>query len=138
MRQLLNGCASCLNPPRKLEPHTLQAILLLLYGAGLRIGEAVALTVADVNVPNSLLTIRNSKFHKTRLVPLGSDLTPNYCAVRHRQAVQRPFDRRYSAFFRLAERYSNLSLLSLSVHSNVFASTSVFIEVTARDITQAA
>ncbi len=75
VRRLLNGCASCLNPPRKLEPHTLHAILLLLYGAGLRIGEAVALTVKDVDVPNSLLTIRNTKFHKTRLVPLGPQLT---------------------------------------------------------------
>jgi site-specific recombinase XerD len=74
MRRLLSGCASCLNPPRKLEPHTLRAILLLLYGAGLRVGEAVALTVADVDVPNAVITIRNTKFHKTRLVPLGPQL----------------------------------------------------------------
>src|SRR5258707_10266 len=46
LRWLLNGIGTCLNPPRRLEPHTLRAILLLLYGAGLRIGEAVALTVA--------------------------------------------------------------------------------------------
>lgn len=74
VRRLLTGCASCLNPPRKLEPHTLRAILLLLYGAGLRIGEAVALTVADVDVPDAVITIRNTKFHKTRLVPLGPQL----------------------------------------------------------------
>lgn len=74
LRRLLNSIAACLNPPRKLEPHTLRAILLLLYGAGLRVGEAVALTVADIDLPSAVITIRNTKFHKTRLVPLGSQL----------------------------------------------------------------
>ena len=71
LRRLLNGISTCLNPPRRLEPHTLRAILLLLYGAGLRIGEAVALTVADVDVASALITVRNTKFHKSRLCPLG-------------------------------------------------------------------
>jgi integrase/recombinase XerD len=48
LRRLLHGISTCLCPPRKLEPHTLRAILLLLYGAGLRIGEVVALTMTDV------------------------------------------------------------------------------------------
>jgi site-specific recombinase XerD len=48
---------------------------LLLYGAGLRISEALSLTLADVDLPASLLTIRESKFYKTRLVPMGPDLT---------------------------------------------------------------
>lgn len=74
LRQLLQGIATCLNPPRKLEPHTLRAILLLLYGAGLRVGEAVALTLADVDVPGAVITVRNTKFHKTRMVPLGCQL----------------------------------------------------------------
>ncbi len=74
LRRLLNGIAACLNPPRKLEPHTLRAILLLLYGAGLRVGEAVALTIADVDLPGAAITVRNTKFHKTRMVPLGSQL----------------------------------------------------------------
>jgi integrase/recombinase XerD len=74
LRRLLHGIAACLNPPRKLEPHTLRAILLLLYGAGLRVGEAVALTVADVDLSGAVITIRNTKFHKTRMVPLGSQL----------------------------------------------------------------
>jgi integrase/recombinase XerD len=74
MRRLLDGISTCLNPPRKLEPHTLRAILLLLYGAGLRIGEVVALRMADVDVAGSVITVRDSKFHKTRIVPLGSQL----------------------------------------------------------------
>jgi site-specific recombinase XerD len=57
-----------------LEPHTLRALVLLLYGAGLRVSEAVNLTLADVDLPNALLTVHRTKFDKTRLVPLGADL----------------------------------------------------------------
>jgi integrase/recombinase XerD len=58
-----------------LQGSTLRTLLLLLYGAGLRIGEALALTLADVDLTTSLLTIRQSKFYKTRLVPIGPRLT---------------------------------------------------------------
>src|SRR4029077_7021686 len=47
LRRLFSAATSCRKDPRKLEPQTLRAILVLLYGAGLRISEAVALTVAD-------------------------------------------------------------------------------------------
>lgn len=59
----------------KLEPATLRALLLLLYGAGLRISEALRLTLGDVDLEQRLLTIRETKFYKTRLVPLGTDLS---------------------------------------------------------------
>ena len=59
----------------KLEAHCLRALLLLLYGAGLRISEALRLTLGDMDLAERLLTIRETKFYKTRLVPMGSDLT---------------------------------------------------------------
>lgn len=59
----------------ELEPFTLGTLLLLLYGAALRLGEAISLTAADVDLPNQLLTIRHAKFFKTRLVPIGPKLT---------------------------------------------------------------
>jgi integrase/recombinase XerD len=74
IRKLLNGINTCLNPPRRLQPHTLRTILLLLYGAGLRIGEAVKLTMVDVDVAESLVVIRDTKFHKSRVCPLGPQL----------------------------------------------------------------
>ncbi|MER9566919.1 tyrosine-type recombinase/integrase [Mesorhizobium sp. M0571] len=46
----------------------------MLYGAGLRISEALALTLADVDVGTGVLRIRESKFYETRFVPLGGDL----------------------------------------------------------------
>ena len=60
--------------PVQLDAHTLRALLLLLYGAGLRFGEAQRLTLDDVDLRDAVLTIRDTKFHKTRLVPVGSQL----------------------------------------------------------------
>jgi site-specific recombinase XerD len=74
LRRLVRATSSYRQHSRKLEPHTLRTMILLLYGAGLRVSEAVALALGDVDVPNALLTVRNTKFHKTRLVPLGADL----------------------------------------------------------------
>jgi len=59
----------------KLQAPTIHTLLLLLYGAGLRISEALSLKPQDVDLTNSLLTIHESKFYKTRLVPIGSRLT---------------------------------------------------------------
>jgi len=58
-----------------LRAPTFRTLLTLLYGAGLRISEALKLTVADVDVAEDLLTVRKSKFYKTRLVPIPPDLT---------------------------------------------------------------
>ena len=52
-----------------------RALLLLLYGAGLRISEAISLHIVDVDLEQAHLIIRGTKFYKTRLVPLGNDLT---------------------------------------------------------------
>lgn len=59
---------------RLVESMTLRTILLLLYGAALRITEATSLTVNDVDLATRLITVRHSKFYKTRLVPLGPQL----------------------------------------------------------------
>lgn len=59
---------------RRTEPRTLRAILLLMYGTGLRISEAFNLDRGDVDLNVSLITIRCSKFFKSRLVPLGPQL----------------------------------------------------------------
>ena len=66
---------------------TFRTLLLVLYGAGLRFSEATALTLADVDLSESVLTIRTTKFYKSRLVPIGSQLVAelvNYVRLRGR------------------------------------------------------
>ena len=68
-------------------------LLLLLYGAGLRISEALSLTLADVNLTAGILTIRESKFYKTRLVPISPALTgvlATYVAQRAKEHPAQP------------------------------------------------
>ena len=58
-------------PPRKgLRPHTYATLFGLLACTGLRLIEALKLTRADVDWKSGLLTIRQTKFRKSRLIPL--------------------------------------------------------------------
>ncbi len=75
LRDILKAVGKYETPRTALEETTLRTLLLLLYGAGLRIGEALALTRADIDLDTDLLTIHESKFYKTRLVPIGPKLT---------------------------------------------------------------
>ena len=54
---------------RGIEPHTIRALLLLLYGTGLRISEALSLALSDFDTDAGVLTIRQTKFFKN--APLG-------------------------------------------------------------------
>ena len=47
-----------------------RAIVMLLYGSGLRISEALSLTTADVDAGRGVLTIRHTKSRRDRIVPL--------------------------------------------------------------------
>jgi integrase/recombinase XerD len=75
LRRLFKAAGELEAPRMALQGATLRSLLLLLYGAGLRISEALALTLADVDLSAQVLTIRESKFYKTRLVPIGPRLT---------------------------------------------------------------
>jgi integrase/recombinase XerD len=88
LQRLLDAGIWCEGPRSKLEPHTWRMLILLLYGAALRISKALALTLADVDLSAGILTIRESKFYKTRLVPMSAELTSvlqTYVAWRDRE-----------------------------------------------------
>ena len=59
-------------PSGALRPHTLSTLIGLLASTGLRVGEALRLTVTDVVLESEppCLHIRATKFYKSRLVPL--------------------------------------------------------------------
>ncbi len=75
LRRLLGATDFCKRPCHVIEPVTLRTVLVVLSGAGLRPSEALALNLADLDVAEALLTVRQSKFFKSRLVPLGGRLT---------------------------------------------------------------
>ena len=74
LRRLLDRTATAQTQRFQMEAHTFRTLLLLLYGAGLRVSEALSLNLEDVDLQEEVLTIRDTKFYKTRLVPLGSKL----------------------------------------------------------------
>ncbi|HEY4368686.1 MAG TPA: tyrosine-type recombinase/integrase [Steroidobacteraceae bacterium] len=66
---------------------TYYVLFAVLYGLGLRVGEACRLCVKDVDLTRRLLVIRQTKFYKTRLVPFGPKLQALLLEhLRHRQA----------------------------------------------------
>jgi integrase/recombinase XerD len=75
LQRLLDATACCAGPRSKLQPYTCRMLILLLYGAGLRISEALSLKLTNVDLTAGILTIRESKFYKTRLVPMSPALT---------------------------------------------------------------
>lgn len=74
LQRLLNATDAVNSACSRLQAMTYRTLLLVLYGAGLRISEAIGLTVADIDLTERVLTVRNTKFYKTRLVPIGAQL----------------------------------------------------------------
>jgi len=72
----------------RLRPWVYYCLFGLLSVAGLRLGEARNLRLADVDLAAGVLTIRGAKFGKTRLVPLHAStgtVLAAYLARRERQ-----------------------------------------------------
>jgi len=78
---------SALQLPTKdgLTNYTYHCLFGLLVVAGLRIGEALSLTLEDVDLNEELLTIRSTKFGKSRLVPLHSTSVEVLAEYGHRR-----------------------------------------------------
>ena len=69
--QALMRATTRLNPTDSLRPHTIRALLGLLYATGIRIGEALALNMRDFYSNEGRLFIASGKFHKARWIPLA-------------------------------------------------------------------
>ena len=89
LRRLFGAIDISRQRPVQLDTGTLRALLLMLYGAGLRVGEAQRLTLDDVDLPDAVLIIRNTKFYKTRLVPVGPQLV-NALRTYVTERIERP------------------------------------------------
>ena len=59
------------SPRASLRPHSLHTMLVLAYCAGLRLGEIARLRIGDVRIDQGTIEIRETKFFKTRRLPLS-------------------------------------------------------------------
>lgn len=71
-------------------------IFRLIYGCGLRVSEALNLTMKDVDIDNCVLSIKNSKFGVNRFVPMTEELAER---CRLYVAKTRCFAEEFAPFF---------------------------------------
>src|SRR5215470_17277423 len=111
-RAELLAAASRLPPCGTLRPATYSTLFGLIAATGLRISEALHLQCIDVDLANGTLTVRETKFSKSRLVPLHPTVTKRltqYASLCEQYIPTSP-ERR---FFTLA---SGLGLVNRTVH----------------------
>jgi integrase/recombinase XerD len=94
LRRLLQA-AKHFKRPRVFKPRILHLMLLVLYATGMRVQELLNLNLADVDLSARVMTVKKSKFGKTRLVPFSQRLQKNL--VRH--AKQRGISSGDAPFF---------------------------------------
>jgi integrase/recombinase XerD len=82
-RRFLRACETVPRAPwSPLRHTTLGSALVLLYLTGLRAGEALRLTDADADLDVGVLRIHDTKFGKSRCVPVASDVAAHLCRCR--------------------------------------------------------
>ncbi len=86
LRRLLDATAILTTSRWPLRALTFRTLLLTLYGAGLRAGEALRLRYGDVDLDVRVLAIWDTKFFKSRLVPIGTDLSNALTTFRAQRA----------------------------------------------------
>jgi integrase/recombinase XerD len=69
--KLLATARALPSPRSPLRPLSIYTMFVLGYCVGLRIGEIGRLTVGDVNLPDGILEIRETKFYKSRRLSLA-------------------------------------------------------------------
>jgi integrase/recombinase XerD len=75
VRRLLDIAQTYPSPRAPLRPICLYTTLVLAYCAGLRLGELARLNLGDIDLESGAITIRETKFFKSRILPLtGSAL----------------------------------------------------------------
>ena len=86
LRRLLDATTILATPRWPLRAQTFRSLLLTLYAAGLRAGEALRLRDGDVDLDARVLAIWDTKFFKSRLVPIGVDLATALATYRVQRA----------------------------------------------------
>jgi len=99
LQRLLHATVTLTSTRFPWQPLTYRTLILVLYGAGLRASEGLRLRCCDVDLCEHLLSIWDTKFFKSRIVPIGEDLCQALGTYRQaRESLPTPAGSR-SAFF---------------------------------------
>ena len=101
-----------MSPKKTLRPATYEALFGLIAATGLRISEALHLRCVDVDFAQGTLTVRQTKFCKSRLLPLHPTVTEalqQYTVFRQRYVAASP-----EAYFFVSP--SGAGLVNRTVH----------------------
>ena len=140
LRRLLKASDALHADNSRLQAATYRTLLLLLYGTGMRVGEALSLKLRDVSFPDRVVTIRDSKFVKSRLVPVGPTLfraLEKYAAERRKLPIP---DGENSTFLSTrtgrALQYRNVQRLfqRMRTHAKVFRESTARYQPRIHDI----
>ena len=74
LRALLQAVPAVLSPRFALQRETIRTVVLVLYATGLRTGELGRLRIGDVDLDAHTFLVRETKFFKSRLVPLSTSV----------------------------------------------------------------
>lgn len=100
IRHMLDVARSYPSPHAPLRPQTLYTMILLAYCAGLRRSEIARLDLGDVKLRSGTITVRKTKFYKTRILPLsGSVLVELRAYLDARRLVGAPQDPQSGLFW---------------------------------------
>jgi integrase/recombinase XerD len=87
VQRLLDTARGLPSPQAPLRPLSAYTMLVLAYCVGLRVGEITRLTVADIDLQDQTILIRETKFFKSRRLPLAPSVIValrNYLEARSR------------------------------------------------------
>lgn len=74
LKLLFDGALSYQKNKSHIDPYMVHVSLVLIYTLGLRVHEALSITLGDIDMDNLVITIRQSKFYKSRLVPFNQQV----------------------------------------------------------------
>jgi integrase/recombinase XerD len=112
---------------RPLRPQTIRLAIILLYTTGLRRGELLRLKIGDFNPREQTLLIKDTKFRKSRVVPLSSSVIReivDYLEFRYRKKLSMEIESPFILNSRDNRAYSNtafrLTFFVLCSELNIF------------------
>ena len=74
IRRLLQATRTPMTAVDTLHPQTLRAFLITLYTTGALSGEILQLAAKDIDLRRGFITIRTTRFNRSRKLPIGKDL----------------------------------------------------------------